>query len=402
MIVDFIKSTIMKSLAQGIPITASSILSPLGGTLAEHRERLRAGLTGLSPATPDLPILTHVGKVGVPLPPLPAPLRRYDTRATRMAAFLLQGIKAEVADAVERWGAQRVGIFLGNCNAGTAETEDALLHEMAHSALPTGYRFSEQHIFFGILHVMRILSGCTGPGAIISTACTASAKAFASAQRLIRAGVIDAAIVGGVDTLCRLTLHGFHSLGLTSSRACCPFGFKRDGLNLGEGGALMLLERAGASSVALLSVGESSDAFHVTTPAPGGVGAVLAMRKALASAELDAADIAFIQSHGTSTPANDAAEGSAIFSVFPACTPVVATKCYTGHLLGASGAAEAVLTQLSLEGGWLPNSLFGGSIDPNIPINLCARLTEFTGRYAMSNSFGFGGSNCCVVLGRLD
>lgn len=382
------------------PIIATSLLSPLGCGVENHRHHLRNGITGLQPTDSRDPVTTFRGVVETPLPNLPGSLSRHETRATRMTALLFEEIRPHVEAALERWGPSRIGVFLGSCNAGTAGTEDALQYHLNGSPLPTGFDFHNQHHFYGMLHVLRSLSGCSGPGSVISTACSASGKVFATAQRLLNAYVIDAAIVGGIDTLCHLTLNGFNGLGLIAEQMCQPFGQDRAGLNLGEGGALMLLERSGESATALVSIGESSDAHHMTAPSPGGAGAVTAIRTALSRANLSADEIGFIQAHGTSTRANDAAESAAILEVFSPQTPVVATKSYTGHLLGACGGLEAAFTSMSLGEGWLPDSLLKGEVDIKTPVNLTRRFQEFSGKYAISNSFGFGGSNVSLILER--
>lgn len=385
---------------EAYPITASSILSPLGCGVESHRHHFRNGITGLQPTDSGSPVSTFLGVVETPLPDLPPSLTRHQTRATRMAALLFEEIRPQVKAALDRWGPSRIGVFLGSCNAGTAGTENALQCHLGGKPFPANFDFHNQHHFYGILHVVRSLSGCTGPGSVISTACSSSAKVFATAQRLLNANVIDAAIVGGIDTLCFLTLNGFNGLGLIAKQMCQPFGQDRDGLNLGEGGALMLLERSGEAATSLIAVGESSDAHHMTSPSPGGAGAIAAIKAALLRANLRADDIGFIQAHGTSTRSNDAAEGAAILDVFSTQTTVVATKSYTGHLLGACGGIEAAFTSLSLEEGWLPDSLLKGEVDPKAPVHLTRHFQDFSGTYAVSNSFGFGGSNISLVLGR--
>jgi 3-oxoacyl-[acyl-carrier-protein] synthase I len=240
----------------------------------------------------------------------------------------------------------------------------------------------------------------------VSSACSSSAKVFASAQRMIEAGLIDAAVVGGVDSLCLTTLYGFSSLGLTSSVACRPFDVARDGISIGEAAAFALLERDPArgdgEAITLMGVGESSDAHHMSSPHPDGLGARIAMQDALEAARLMAADIDYINLHGTATPGNDTAETKAVEAVFGTATPCSSTKGATGHTLGAAGALEAVICALSLRHGFMPGGLNTRQLDPALPLNYLLENRGHRARHALSNSFGFGGTNCSLVFGRAE
>jgi 3-oxoacyl-[acyl-carrier-protein] synthase-1 len=233
----------------------------------------------------------------------------------------------------------------------------------------------------------------------VSTACSSSGKVLASARRLIAAGVVDAVLTGGVDTLCHTTLRGFESLQALSRRACRPFSADRDGLSIGEGGAFLLIEREGEGRVLLRGVGESSDAFHMSHPHPDGLGARLAMEAALRQAGIEASSVDHVNAHGTGTVANDVVEASAIASVLGRGALVTSTKCYTGHLLGAAGATEAVLAALAIERGFVPATLGADPLDPRIEIDVCVKGAKRLVRTAMSNSFAFGGSNVSILLG---
>jgi len=245
--------------------------------------------------------------------------------------------------------------------------------------------------------------GLAGPSFVVSSACSSTAKVFGNAARMIAAGACDAAVVGGADSLCLTTLYGFRSLELTSRRPCRPFDRERDGISLGEGAGFALLEKphAGASADApiLLGVGESSDAYHMSAPHPEGAGAKLAMQRALASARLDAADIDYINLHGTATPSNDAAEDTAVVELFGRKTPASSTKGATGHLLGAAGITEAIISMLALRHGLLPGSAHTRSVDPALKSNYVLETREARVRRVLTNSFGFGGSNCSLVIG---
>src|SRR5690606_37348901 len=246
-------------------------------------------------------------------------------------------------------------------------------------------------------------AGLRGPCATVSTACSSSAKVFAQAARLVQAGLADAALVGGVDTLCGSVLFGFNSLGLVSANPCRPFDRDRDGLSLGEAGGFAVLERAheGHHGLRLCGYGESSDAHHMSAPHPEGLGARLAMRDALARAGVAAADIGYLNLHGTSTPANDAVEAAAVAAMFPDSLHASSTKGWTGHTLGAAGIVESVFALLALEHGLLPGILHSENPDPACgPQIRFANAEDATIRHAMNNSFGFGGNNASLVFGR--
>jgi 3-oxoacyl-[acyl-carrier-protein] synthase-1 len=234
---------------------------------------------------------------------------------------------------------------------------------------------------------------------MISTACTSGAKPLGSAWRLITAGVLDAAIVGGVDTLCTMTLHGFESLQALDRGPCRPFHRDRLGISIGEGGALLLLERDGDGRVRLESVGETSDAYHISAPHPEGHGAEAAMRQALAFAGRRPDDVDHINAHGTGTKLNDTAEAKAIGRVFSRPIPVVSTKCYTGHTLAAAGAIESVFAAMAIEEGWIPPALQAEPLDPDVQLNVPTQRTTGSFKTVLSNSFAFGGNNVSVLLG---
>src|SRR5690606_27842767 len=246
-------------------------------------------------------------------------------------------------------------------------------------------------------------TGLRGPCVTVATACSSSAKVFAQAARLVHAGLVDAALVGGVDTLCGSVLFGFNSLGLVSAAPCRPFDRDRDGLSLGEAGGFAVLERAGAGSggLRLCGYGESSDAHHMSAPHPEGLGAMLAMRDALVRAGIAPGDVGYLNLHGTSTPANDAVEAAAVAALFPATLHASSTKGWTGHTLGAAGIVESVFALLALETGLLPGILHSAEPDPACGPQIRFDNVESAAiRYAMNNSFGFGGNNASLVFGR--
>lgn len=379
----------------------------LGRGLEATREALRAGRSGLSHcAFETVKLDTWIGEVAaVDAEKLPNSLSRYDCRNNRLTQMGLEtdGFADRVREAVARYGKGRVGIFLGTSTAGILQTEQAYRRrDPVTGALPEDFIYRTTHNSFSLAEFTRDYFGLEGMAMAISTACSSSAKVFAAAARQLALGTIDAAIVGGVDSLCLTTLYGFASLELTSTRPCRPYDVDRDGISIGEGAAFALLERADnapAGSVLLLGAGESSDAYHMSSPHPEGLGARLAMEAALRSANLTPADIDYINLHGTSTPANDAAEGKAIAALFGDRVPCSSTKGATGHTLGAAGAVEAVICALALTDGWLPGSPGTQTVDPAAPINYLLAGHEGQVRHALSNSFGFGGSNCSLIFG---
>ena len=379
--------------------------SCLGAGLAPARRALRAGTSGLAPnhfETVDLE--TFVGEIaGVDAQALPEPLAAFDCRNNRAAELGLgqDGFIAAVAQAAARHGPARVGVFMGTSTAGILQTELAYRRRGPDGALPPDFDYRRTHNTFSIAEYVRTRLGLKGPCAAISTACSSSAKAFASAARLIEAGLIDAAVVGGVDTLCLTTLYGFNSLQLLSAQPCRPYDAARDGISIGEAAAFALLDRsADGASMHLLGAGESCDAHHMSAPHPEGLGARLAMERALASAGLAPADVDYVNLHGTATPSNDAAEDKAMTSLLGEKIPCSSTKGMTGHTLGAAGGVEALITVLAIEEGLIPGSPGTRSIDPQLRANYVVRGREAAIGAAMSNSFGFGGSNCSLVFGR--
>lgn len=383
----------------------------LGHGLAPLREALVAGRSGLKPcAFETVELDTWVGEVeGTDEEKLAARLRDFDCRNNRLAQIGLaqDGFADAVHAAISRYGAGRIGVLVGTSTAGILETELAYRRRDADTgALPPDFRYAGSHNPYSIAAFVRAYFELSGPAVAVSSACSSSAKVFASASRMIAAGLIDAAVAGGVDSLCLTTLYGFNSLELTSTRACRPFDRARDGISIGEAAAFALLERApvvgcGADTpdgaVLLLGVGESSDAYHMSSPHPEGRGAREAMEGAVAAAGLDAADIGYINLHGTATPSNDAAEGHAVRALFADGTPCSSTKGATGHTLGAAGAVEAVVAALALCDGFMPAGVNTTEPEPGLDYLVATRHER--ARYVLSNSFGFGGTNCSLVLG---
>jgi 3-oxoacyl-[acyl-carrier-protein] synthase-1 len=381
-----------------IAITGYSVCNALGSSREAVLAALGAGRTGLAPARIPLPFDTAVGAVNDPLPDLPQPLSPWSTRVARMAAHLVAGLEPALRRARARWRPERIAVIMGTSTGGAEATEQAYRVYVERGALPADYDFRRQHTYGAVLHVVGTLAGARGPAWMISTACTSSAKPLASAQRLIATGAFDAAIVGGIDTLCAMTLQGFHALGALDAAPCRPFAKDRAGVSIGEGGALLLVERDGDARALLESVGESSDAYHISAPHPEGRGARDAMERALAQAGVRPSDIDHINAHGTGTRLNDVAEAIAIAGVLGPDVPVVSTKGYTGHTLGGAGATEVVMALLALEEGWIPASLGAEPIDERVAVNIVTTRTTGRFRRVLSNSFVFGGNNVSVLV----
>lgn len=384
-----------------------AMVSSLGAGLGETFGALEAGRSGLRPASYASAVDTWTGRVdAIDRHRLDDRLASFECRNNRLAALTLaQDGFTEAAEALrDTYGADRVGVVLGTSTAGIAETEHAYRRRDPETGrLPAGFRYAETHNTFSVASFVCQALRLTGPALVVSAACATTAKAFGNAARMIGAGLCDAAIVGGADTLCATTLHGFHSLGLVSSGPCRPFDAARDGISIGEASGFAIVEKAThvpAGAILLSGFGESSDAYHMSTPHPEGAGARLAMERALASAGLTAADIDYINVHGTATAVGDAAEDRAIVELFGRDTPCSSTKGYTGHALGAAGIIEAIISALAIRNGFMPGSAHTRDIDPALASRYLTSGQRAPVRRVLSNSFGFGGSNCSLVLER--
>lgn len=383
----------------------SSIGRGLDQTLAALRQRH----SGLAPCAFDtVDLATFIGEVaGVDAVQLPAHLADFDCRNNRLAllGLMQDGFAEAVRAASAKYGAQRIGVFIGTSTAGILQTELAYRRrDPVTGALPADFIYRSTHNIFSVADFTRHYFALTGPAVAVSSACSSSAKVFSSARRMMAAGLIDAAVVGGVDSLCLTTLYGFNSLGLLSEQPCRPFAVQRNGISIGEAAAFALLERPpedlAAAAVLLLGVGESSDAYHMSSPHPDGLGARMAMQDALKMAGLQPAAIDYINLHGTATQSNDAAEGNAVAAVFGAATPCSSTKGATGHTLGAAGGVEAVICALALQHGLLPAGLNTRQRDPILNVDYLLDNCEQPVARVLSNSFGFGGTNCSLIFGR--
>lgn len=383
----------------------------VGTGTAALLQALENGASGLAPChfdTVDFPTWTGMVQ-GLEQLAFPSALAAYDCRNNRLAllGLMADGFHEKVRALAQRHGAHRVAVMLGTSTSGIYSTELAYRQrDPVTGALPASFHYDETHNTFSVAAFVRQWLGLQGPAAVVSTACSSSAKVFASAARMLQLGMADAVLVGGVDTLCLTTLYGFRSLGLTSARACRPYDAARDGLSIGEGAAFAVLERAGqslpAGSLLLSGYGETSDAHHMSAPHPEGEGARAAMQAALQMAGLQPGHIGYINLHGTATPSNDLAEGKAVTAVFGDTVPCSSTKGHTGHTLGAAGAVEAAVCLQALQHGLLPGGVHTRQPDEAIgPLSYLLQTRHAPGlQHVLSNSFGFGGSNCSLIFSK--
>jgi 3-oxoacyl-[acyl-carrier-protein] synthase-1 len=383
--------------------------SSIGHGLDQTLAALQALRTGLVPCAFDtVDLKTFTGEVsGVDAVQLPAHLSNFDCRNNRLAlmGLMQDGFDETVRAAIKKYGKQRIGVFLGTSTSGILQTELAYRRrDPVTGALPADFIYGTTHNTYSVADFTRHYFDLTGPAVVVSSACSSSAKVFSSARRMIEAGLIDAALIGGVDSLCLTTLYGFNSLGLLSEQACRPYDAERNGLSIGEAAAFALLERTPAQldsdAVLLLGVGESSDAYHMSSPHPDGLGARMAMQDALKMAGLQPAEIDYINLHGTATQNNDAAEGRAVQSLFGRNTACSSTKGATGHTLGAAGGLEAVICALALQHGLLPAGLNTQQLDTALDLDYLLENRQQPAARVLSNSFGFGGTNCSLIFGR--
>jgi 3-oxoacyl-[acyl-carrier-protein] synthase-1 len=388
---------------QPLVISDFSIVTSLGAGRAATVAALQSGAPGVAPChfeTATLP--TYVGEI----PGLAAVDDGIACRNSRLARRALEqdGFMESVAAARSKHGAHRIGLFVGTSTSGILETEQAYRkRNAAGGALPSDYDYAKTHNTFSVAAFVANDLALDGPAVALSSACATTAKAFAAAARMIAAGQCDAAVVGGADTLCLTTLYGFHALGLLSTEPCRPFDPGRDGISIGEGAGFALVEKPGnetGDAILLLGTGESSDAYHMSTPHPEGLGARLAMERALKAAALSPKDIDYVNLHGTATKTGDASEDLAVTGLFGTSTPCSSTKGQTGHTLGAAGIVETIISALSIRHGVIPGSPNTRSIDPALKSHYMIAPQVARIDRAMSNSFGFGGSNCSLILGR--
>ena len=386
-------------------LNALGMLCSIGGSPVEIKKSLLAQKPGLTLTNAyGIEQTVLIGLFQGELPSVPLPHKKWHTRNNQFAYAALSQIRGEVDAAIEKYGAHRIAVVVGTSTSGIDESEQAVEHWVTHSEFKSEYDYGMHEMGATAQFVAETL-GVRGPTYGISTACSSGAKAIATARRLIQSGLCDAVIAGGVDTLCQLTVLGFSSLEAVSRQACNPFSKNRDGINIGEGGALFLIS-SDPEGVELCGVGEGSDAYHISAPDPTGAGAFRCMNAALKDAGLEASQIDYINLHGTATALNDQMESLAVSQLFGEDVVCSSTKPFTGHTLGAAGAVEAGICWLCLQhdaSSLVPVHLWDGEPDPALPaLNLV--VSDYNPaqkiRYALSNSFAFGGNNISLLFGR--
>lgn len=388
-------------MTEAIYLNELGLVNALGSDKESILSGLRKGISsGMKKNTSLLDTgTTYIGQVEMDLPLIPRELKAYDCRNNRLLLAALNQIKTVLSETVERYGADRVGVVIGTSTSGIAEGEVFIESECQKE----DYYYRQQEIGAPAVFVSEYLQ-LDGPCLTVSTACSSSAKALATARNWLSSDLCDAVIVGGCDSLCRLTVNGFQSLGLVSESVCLPFQVSRDGINIGEAAAVFLVTRE-KSALRLAAAGESSDAHHISAPHPEGEGAERAILAALQEAGLQADDIDYVNLHGTATPANDLAESKAIKRIFNhvACS---STKPLTGHTLGAAGATELALCWLLMSESdsrlHLPEQIMMESYDDGLPdIGLLTEESDVGSKHywrMLSNSFAFGGSNMSLII----
>lgn len=392
-------------------LTALGMVNALGVSLTEISERLFKGrpdrLTAHCLRTTGKTV--PVGRVHEPLPDLPEHLKTFQCRNHALAFLAYEQIQEAVASLRRRIGPERLGVVVGSSTSGIDASENAFFQWRAEGVVPDSYHFQTQHEMGALSEFVAVLAEAKGPAYTLSTACSSSAKVFASAKSLLDLGICDAVIVGGVDALCHLTLNGFEALDSLSREVSNPMSRNRMGLNIGEGAALFILSRE-EGAIRLLGVGETSDASHISAPDPTGEGAEAAMRLALAEAKLEPKAVQYVNLHGTGTPQNDAMEAAAVHRVFGQIH-ASSTKPLVGHCLGAAGAMEVGFCWLALKQAGdgcvaLPPHHWDEAADDTLPsLNLVrpnSSIKHSGATYLLSNSFAFGGSNCAVLIGTSD
>lgn len=400
-------STAQSRLSSGgsdIRITHRTLVTCLGHGARVHLDAMSNGISGLSPCSvPALPFKCFVGRVaGMEELPFPDSVSDFDNRANRLAFAALEadGFRMAAEKVRERWGAGRCGVIVGTSTSGVAKLEEVYRNREAGAPLSADYVMKHHDNHQAVAAFLQKVLGFSGPSYTISTACSSSAKALVDAVQLVQAGFCDAVLVGGVDSLCLISLSGFEAMQLIDRGPCRPCDANRRGLSIGEGAAFMIVERDTNSGVRLSGYGESSDGVSMSTPPEDGAGAAAAMHTALERAGLRAEQIGYVNLHGTATPNNDAAECTAVSAVLGNEVPVSSLKGAVGHTLGAAGAIETVMCLIAQENGIVPGCAGLETPDPTIACNVVARSREGALSNVMTNAFGFGGNNCVLVLSR--
>lgn len=344
-----------------------------------------------------------LGHVIAELPAIVEEHKLYRSRNNQLLSACYQQIETTVEQLKNAYSHQRIGIVLGSSTSGIHRSEEAMAESLQSGETPPWYHFKQQELGAGGEFLGK-LAGIDGPIFTVSTACSSSANAFASARRLLDLDFCDAVIVGGADSLCKMTVQGFSALESVSDDACKPFSANRRGINIGEAVGLFVLSReAGGDAIELYGVGCSSDAHHMSAPEPSGIGARVAMQQALSQSPFVAEQVDYLNLHGTGTPLNDAMESRAVYELFGNKLACSSTKSLTGHALGAAAATELGLCclLLSQQPASIPTHVWDGVRDPELPdIDLVTSTRTLPQlKLCLSNSFAFGGNNASLLIG---
>ncbi len=381
--------------------------SAAGINLAELRDALKHHRSGLVKNNlPESDLDTWIGSVEQVS--AVTDLNQWQSRNNALAALgLEQGtLRDTLSTLKKKYGSARVGLVMGSSTSSIDRTETAYHFLDERGGLSPAFQQPLVHNPHAPSLFVAHYTGIAGPSLTINTACSSSAKVFATAARWLEYGIVDAVLVGGVDTLCLSVLHGFNSLQLLSANPCKPFDHHRDGINLGEASGFAILQRAGendnGSGIRLTGYGESSDAHHMSHPHPDGLGARLSMTQALTRAKLDASAIDYINLHGTASRANDLIEGRLVADLFPKTTVCSSTKAWMGHTLGAAGITEAIIAMDTLKTNIIPGSKNLETLDEALDFSITATDQEKVCQHVMTNSFGFGGNNCTLLFSRAE
>jgi 3-oxoacyl-[acyl-carrier-protein] synthase-1 len=390
---------------QPISIQHYTLTCAAGTGMDAIRQSIATGRSGLSNIEwPECELNTFLGRVldldsiHLDLPP------EWISRNNRLAELGLNqdGFSVAVENIKAKYGSGRCGLVIGTSTSSIGRTEEAYKHLDANQNYAQSFQQEYIHNPHAPGAYVQHRLDIQGPALTISTACSSSAKVFATATRWLEQGLADAVVIGGVDSLCQSIMHGFNSLQLVDTQPCKPFDVNRGGISLGEAAGFAIVTRASSSdAIHLLGYGESSDAFHMSSAHPQGLGAKQAIDAALARAEVPIDQLDYVNLHGTGTKTNDDIEAQLCQEIFDAQTIYSSTKGWTGHTLGAAGICEAVLTIDALRTGIVPGNINSSSPDPRVAKQLVLdNSREQAIRYALSNSFGFGGNNCSLVFGR--
>lgn len=390
-----------------LAVQALTVTNAFGTGIRPSLEGLLQGKSALIPGDfPGLDFETWIGRIdGIEHHRLPARLMDFDARNHRIIDLALDqdGFRDKLSTLIQRFGADRIGVIVGTSTSGILETERAYRgRNPLDGSLPPDFRYRERQNTSAPAAFVQKLLGVRGPAWVLSTACSSSSKVFASAARLLQIGWCDAVIVGGSDSLCLTTLYGFKALDLVARTPSRPMDYHREGISIGEGAGFMILTRdpEPEEGISFMGYGESSDAYHMSSPHPEGMGAARAILDGLKRAHLSAGEIDFTLLHGTGTRANDLSEDKAVTQILGAETASASIKGAIGHTLGAAGIMNAAIAALALREGFSPGTANLVTRDPQIRSNVQKKPTNQVLRHILTNAFGFGGSNAVLIFGK--